>query len=76
VFNDEIIGRLQGDIAIGHVRYSTAGESHAVNAMPLVVYYRGGAIALAHNGNLVNAHILRRQMQENGVIFQTGIDSE
>lgn len=76
VFNDEIIGRLQGDIAIGHVRYSTAGESHAVNAMPLVVYCRGGAIALAHNGNLVNAHILRRQMQENGVIFQTGIDSE
>lgn len=76
VFDDEIIERLQGDIAIGHVRYSTAGESHAVNAMPLVVYYRGGAIALAHNGNLVNAHILRRQMQESGVIFQTGIDSE
>lgn len=76
VFSDEIIKRLQGDIAIGHVRYSTAGESHAVNAMPLVVYYRGGAIALAHNGNLVNAHILREEMQDSGVIFQTGIDSE
>ena len=76
VFDDEIIGRLQGDIAIGHVRYSTAGESHAANAMPLVVFYRGGAIALAHNGNLVNAHILRHKMQGNGVMFQTSIDSE
>ncbi|MCQ4636187.1 amidophosphoribosyltransferase [Anaerovorax odorimutans] len=76
IFNDEIIGRLQGDIAIGHVRYSTAGESHAVNAMPLVAYYRGGAVALAHNGNLVNAHILRKNLQDDGVKFQTGIDSE
>lgn len=76
VFDDEIIGRLQGDIAIGHVRYSTAGESHAANAMPLVVFYRGGAIALAHNGNLVNANILRHRMQGNGVMFQTSIDSE
>ncbi|MDO4544561.1 MAG: amidophosphoribosyltransferase [Bacillota bacterium] len=76
VFNDEIIGRLQGDMAIGHVRYSTAGESHAVNAMPLVAYYRGGAIALAHNGNLINADTLRCEMQDAGVIFQTGIDSE
>jgi amidophosphoribosyltransferase len=76
IFNDEIIERLQGDIAIGHVRYSTAGESHASNAMPLVVYYKGGALALAHNGNLVNARILREEMQDNGVIFQTSIDSE
>ncbi|MCB6993425.1 amidophosphoribosyltransferase [bacterium 210820-DFI.6.37] len=76
VFSDEVIERLQGDIAIGHVRYSTAGESHAANAMPLVVYYRGGAIALAHNGNLVNARILRRQLQDDGFIFQTSIDSE
>ncbi|WP_245156614.1 amidophosphoribosyltransferase [Clostridium aminobutyricum] len=76
IFNDEIIERLQGDIAIGHVRYSTAGESHAINAMPLVVYYKGGALALAHNGNLVNARILREEMQDNGVIFQTTIDSE
>ena len=76
VFSDEVIERLQGDIAVGHVRYSTAGESHAANAMPLVVYYRGGAIALAHNGNLVNARILRRQLQDDGFIFQTSIDSE
>jgi len=76
VFNDEIIGRLQGDIAIGHVRYSTSGESHAVNAMPLVVYHKGGSLALAHNGNLVNAELLRDEMQDRGVIFQTSIDSE
>ena len=76
VFNDEIIGRLQGDISIGHVRYSTSGESHAVNAMPLVVYHKGGSLALAHNGNLVNAELLREEMQDRGVIFQTSIDSE
>ncbi len=76
VFNDEIIARLQGDISIGHVRYSTSGESHAVNAMPLVVYHKGGSLALAHNGNLVNAESLREEMQDRGVIFQTSIDSE
>lgn len=76
VFNDEIIARLQGDISIGHVRYSTFGESHAVNAMPLVVYHKGGSLALAHNGNLVNAGLLREEMQDRGVIFQTSIDSE
>lgn len=76
VFNDEIIGRLQGDIAIGHVRYSTSGESHAANAMPLVVYYKGGSLALAHNGNLINAEALRDEMQDRGAIFQTSVDSE
>jgi amidophosphoribosyltransferase len=76
VFNDEIIGRLQGDISIGHVRYSTSGESHAANAMPLVVYHKGGRLALAHNGNLINAEALRDEMQDSGVIFQTSIDSE
>ena len=76
VFNDQIISRLQGDISIGHVRYSTCGESHAVNAMPLVIYHKGGSLALAHNGNLVNAKTLRDEMQDNGVIFQTSIDSE
>lgn len=76
VFNDEIISRLQGDISIGHVRYSTCGESHAVNAMPLVVYHKGGSLALAHNGNLINAGQLREEMQDRGVIFQTSIDSE
>lgn len=76
VFNDEIIKRLQGDISIGHVRYSTSGESLTVNAMPLVVYHKGGSLALAHNGNLINAEALRDEMQDRGVIFQTSIDSE
>ena len=76
VFNDEIISRLHGDISIGHVRYSTTGESYVANAMPLVVYHKGGSLALAHNGNLVNAKELRDEMQDNGVIFQTSIDSE
>lgn len=76
VFNDEIIERLQGDIAIGHVRYSTTGESYVANAMPLVVYHRRGSLALAHNGNLVNTQEIRDELQDNGVIFQTSIDSE
>lgn len=76
VFNDEIIERLQGDIAIGHVRYSTTGESFVANAMPLVVYHKGGSLALAHNGNLVNAKEIRDELQDDGVIFQTSIDSE
>ncbi len=76
VFDNATIQRLQGDMAIGHVRYSTAGESMAANAMPLVVYCKDGALALAHNGNLVNAPMLRAEMQEKGIIFQTSIDSE
>lgn len=76
VFNDEILNKLQGHIAIGHVRYSTTGESYVENAQPLVVRYRGGSIALAHNGNLVNATTLRAKLEEDGGIFQTTIDSE
>ncbi|WP_198135390.1 amidophosphoribosyltransferase [Alkaliphilus metalliredigens] len=76
VFNEEDLKRLPGTIGIGHVRYSTAGESQAVNAQPLVAKYRGGSIALAHNGNLVNAALLRKKLEEDGVIFQTTIDSE
>ncbi|HHY91671.1 MAG TPA: amidophosphoribosyltransferase, partial [Clostridiales bacterium] len=63
VFTDEIIERLQGDIAIGHVRYSTTGDSYVVNAQPLVVQHKGGSIALAHNGNLINAREIREQLQ-------------
>ena len=76
VFNDEIIDRLKGDIVIGHVRYPAEGDTQVINAMPLVVYYKGGALALAHNGSLVNGRILRDEMQESGFIFQTSIDSE
>jgi amidophosphoribosyltransferase len=76
VFSDDIIKRLQGDIAIGHVRYSTTGESYVINAQPLVVHHKGGGIALAHNGNLVNISEIRDKLEEEGVVFQTSIDSE
>ncbi len=76
VFNDTVIERLKGDIAVGHVRYSTSGESYVINAQPLVVQYKGGSIALAHNGNLVNATKIREELEDSGVIFQTSTDSE
>lgn len=76
VFNGNILATLKGDISVGHVRYSTTGESYLANAQPLVVKYRGGSIALAHNGNLINADALRLEMETNGTIFQTSIDSE
>ncbi|MBN2898377.1 MAG: amidophosphoribosyltransferase [Clostridia bacterium] len=77
IFTKEVLHRLEGgDIGIGHVRYSTTGESYVANAQPLVVNYKGGSIALAHNGNLVNANTLRDELEEQGSIFQTSIDSE
>lgn len=76
IFTEGVFDRLSGYIGIGHVRYSTTGESHIRNAQPLVVGYRGGSIALAHNGNLVNAAELRRSLEDEGVVFQTTIDSE
>ncbi len=76
VFNDNIFAKLKGHIGIGHVRYSTTGESYVANAQPLVVKYRKGSIGLAHNGNLINAHLLREKLEEEGVVFQTTIDSE
>jgi len=76
VFNNKILDRLEGDVAIGHVRYSTTGESYVANAQPLVVQYRGGSIALAHNGNLVNSAQIRDELEESGSIFQTSIDTE
>jgi amidophosphoribosyltransferase len=76
VFDDAILDELEGSIACGHVRYSTMGDSHVINAQPLVVKYKNGSIALAHNGNLVNADKLRGQLEQEGVIFQTSVDSE
>ncbi|KAB3532110.1 amidophosphoribosyltransferase [Alkaliphilus serpentinus] len=76
VFNDEIFRSLKGNIGIGHVRYSTTGESYINNAQPLVVKYRRGSIGLAHNGNLVNAPLIRSGLEDDGVVFQTTIDSE
>lgn len=76
VFDDQVMKKLPGDICIGHVRYSTAGGSNVSNAQPLVVYSRNGSLALAHNGNLVNAVELRRKMEDEGHLFQTSIDTE
>ncbi|MGI6702962.1 MAG: amidophosphoribosyltransferase [Clostridia bacterium] len=76
VFDDVLLEELEGSIACGHVRYSTVGDSHVINAQPLVVKYRNGSLALAHNGNLVNAVHLRGQLEQEGVIFQTSVDSE
>lgn len=76
IFNDSIINSLKGRAAIGHVRYSTTGASHRENAQPLVLKYTKGQMALAHNGNLVNADAIRTQLEQSGVIFQTTIDSE
>ncbi len=76
VFTEEILEKLTGDTAIGHVRYSTTGKSSIRNAQPLIVHYRGEDIAVAHNGNIVNAEKLRAELEDAGAIFQTGNDSE
>lgn len=75
-FTPEKLERLRGDIGVGHVRYSTAGGSVRENAQPLVLNYVKGTLGLAHNGNLINAPGLRRELARTGAIFQTTIDSE
>lgn len=76
VFTSEILEGMHGDIGIGHTRYSTAGSSTRENAQPLVLNYIKGTLAVAHNGNLINAPKLRRELEYTGAIFQTTIDSE
>ena len=76
VFTPEILDGLKGDIGVGHVRYSTAGSSTRENAQPLVLNYVKGTLGLAHNGNLINALELRKELEYTGAIFQTTIDSE
>src|SRR5437763_217143 len=68
--------QLPGPAAIGHVRYSTAGGSHIKNAQPFAVDYQGGAVAVAHNGNLTNHERLRHKLEERGSIFQSNSDTE
>ena len=75
-FSAKKLGKLVGDIGVGHVRYSTAGSSTRENAQPLVLNYVKGTLGFAHNGNLVNAPELRRELEYTGAIFQTTIDSE
>ena len=76
IFDSETLARLPGRAAIGHVRYSTAGSSDIRNAQPLSVAYRHGSLAVAHNGNLVNAQELRAQLEAQGSIFQSDADTE
>ena len=76
VFDPESLSSMYGDIGVGHVRYSTAGASSRENAQPLVLNYIKGTLALAHNGNLINANELREELAYGGAIFQTTIDSE
>ena len=76
VFRHQVPHMENQCIAIGHVRYSTTGSSLLCNTQPLMVNYSGGKIALAHNGNLTNAAEIRHELEEQGTIFQTSIDSE
>jgi len=75
-FSHEKLNSLKGNIGVGHVRYSTTGDSVRENAQPLVINYVKGVLGLAHNGNLINAGSLREELAYTGAIFQTTIDSE
>ena len=76
VFAPENLEQMKGDIGVGHVRYSTAGSSTRENAQPLVLNYVKGTLALAHNGNLINAPQLRKELEYTGAIFKTTKDTE
>ncbi|MBL9039942.1 MAG: amidophosphoribosyltransferase [Archangium sp.] len=76
VFTQPVLAKLEGRAAIGHVRYSTAGSSHLRNAQPLQVSFAGGGLAVAHNGNFVNATSARQGLETEGAIFQSDADTE
>ena len=76
VFSEETLSSLEGNISIGHVRYSTTGASNIINTQPLMITHKGITLAVAHNGNLVNSIALRNRLEESGSIFQTAMDSE
>ena len=76
IFNEDILSSLPGDIAVGHNRYSTTGSSELCNAQPIWMNSSEGQMALAHNGNLVNADTVRRRLERDGVEFQTSMDTE
>ena len=76
IFDEPTLEKLRGNAAIGHVRYSTAGSSDLKNAQPFVVEYAKGPLAVAHNGNLTNAKIIRDELQNYGSIFQSSMDTE
>jgi len=76
IFTEEVLTSLRGILAIGHTRYSTTGDSALLNAQPIMVQSNKGAIAIAHNGNLVNALAIRAKLEGQGSIFQTNSDTE
>ena len=76
IFTEDVLTSLRGILAIGHTRYSTAGDSALLNAQPILVQSNKGAIAIAHNGNLVNAQSIRNKLEGQGSIFQTNSDTE
>lgn len=76
VFDETSIGKIRGTAAIGHVRYSTTGSCREINSQPLLVNYAHGQVAVAHNGNLINAPQLRAEHEARGAIFQTSSDTE
>jgi amidophosphoribosyltransferase len=76
VFHEDILSKLPGHLAIGHVRYSTTGSSIISNAQPFLVHHAGEHYALGHNGNLINAHALRAELEDKGSIFQSTMDTE
>lgn len=76
VLDKDVLNRLRGDIGIGHVRSGSSGETTTANSEPLVVGYKQGALALAYDGNLVNYKELREKMEDDGIIFQSSIDTE
>ena len=76
IYNTQILKNLTGSMAIGHNRYSTAGGKDLKNVQPLTVNFAFGNLALAHNGNLINAQVLRNELEAYGAIFQSTSDSE
>ena len=76
IFTEDMLSKMRGTLAIGHTRYSTAGDSSLLNAQPIMVQSNKGMMALAHNGNLVNAQEIRSRMEAQGSIFQTNSDTE
>jgi amidophosphoribosyltransferase len=76
IFTEDVLSKIRGTLAIGHTRYSTAGDSALLNAQPILVQSNKGSIAVAHNGNLVNATEVRSRLERQGSIFQTNSDTE
>ena len=76
VFEEKHLQKLKGTVALGHVRYSTTGRPSIINAQPLMIHYKDKYIAIAHNGNLVNAVDLRRELEDDGAVFMATSDTE